>query len=52
MLAAEKSEWSLPSVKFISGYVQTINDDLTLGPNNITWHIINSSSQKSPEVNR
>lgn len=41
VLAAGKSEWSLPSVKFISAYMQTINDDLTLGTNNRTSHINN-----------
>lgn len=41
VLAAEKSEWSLISVKFISVYMQAVNDDLTLSTSNITWHINN-----------
>lgn len=41
VLAAGKSEWSLQSVEFISVYMQAINVDLTLGMNNIIWHINN-----------
>lgn len=41
MLAAAGSEWSVPIVGFISVYTEAINDDLTLGTNNIIWHINN-----------
>lgn len=54
VLAAGKSESCLPSVEFISVYMKAINDDLTLGTNNIIWHINNkfmkSKKPRSKEV--
>lgn len=41
VLPAPRSEWSVPIVGFVSVYVEAINDDLTLGTNNIIWHINN-----------
>lgn len=53
MLAAGKSEWSLPSVEFISVYMKAINDDLTLGTNGIIWHINNKfMKSKKPRSKR
>lgn len=41
VLAAPRSEWSVSIVGFISVYMEAINDDLTLGTNNVIWHINN-----------
>lgn len=49
VLPAPRSEWSVPIVGFVSVYVEAINDDLTLGTNNVIWHINNKfmESKKS-----
>lgn len=52
VLAAPRSKWSVSIVGFISVYMEAINDDLTLGTNNIIWHINNKFTESKKPTSK